>query len=315
MKHWASKKLRFSDKTVMSDPDSLNSSADGAIVCPYCGDTADALMPIEPGMRLRLNKDAQLSSVPDSVCDGCFKMLNKMSSKGATLRSEQQAREQNRLTLWRNRVQLVKQGKAHLAKKNFSEAAVAYEKYIRVLELVYDAKPGELSPELFKDKTRSHELTVIATVYWDLLRIYDTQSAYKDRQYKAAQKLAEFVRYTPIFPQIIRKAETQARVGKNPDAFNKFLILSHAKRPRCFIATAAFSDQEAYGHPVILTLCHFRDHYLRKTSAGRAFIYLYYRLSPKVAATLDQYPALKPSIRAVLTRIANSQFIRNRLNH
>lgn len=295
----------------MSDSPSSAEPTEGVITCPYCGDNVPNLVPIESGMRLRLGQDAQLGSIPDSVCEGCLKILNKMGSKGASLRSEAQAREQNRLMLWRNRVQLVKQAKHHLAKKNFSDSAVAYEKYLRVLEIVYEAKPGELTPELFKNQARAQEMTVIASVYWDLMRIYDTHATYKERQYKAAAKLAEFVRFTPVFPHIMRKAESQARTAKNPDAFQKFLRMSNSKRPRCFIATSAF---DGYGYDVVWTLCDFRDEYLRRSTAGRRLISLYYRTSPRVAAALDRHPAWKPFIRAALTRIAKSDFVRNRLN-
>jgi hypothetical protein len=288
-----------------------NSVTEGIITCPYCGDTVSQLVAIESGMKLRLNREAQLESVPDEVCDGCLKILNKMISKGAALRFEVQAKEQNRLMLWRNRVQLVKQAKVHLSKKNFSDAAVAYEKYLRVLEIVYETKPGELSPDLFKNQARAQEMTVITSVYWDLMRIYDTHATYRERQYKAAQKLAEFVRFTPVFPHIIRKAESQTRQAKNPEAFQKFLKLSNANRPRCFIATAAF---DGYGHPTIWQLCRFRDQFLRHSGWGRIAIYHYYRCSPGIAAFLDRNPALKPFVRAALTQIAKCKFVRKRLN-
>lgn len=295
----------------MSNAASNAEAAEGVITCPYCGDNVPNLVPVEAGMKLRLGQDAQIGTLPDQVCEGCVKILNKMSSKGAALRSEAQAREQNRLMLWRNRVQLVKQAKHHLAQKNFSDAAVAYEKYLRVLEIVYETKPGELGPELFKNQARAQEMTVIASVYWDLMRIYDTHPTYKDRQYKAAAKLAEFVRFTPVFPHIMRKAEAQTRQAKNPDAFQKFLKLSNSKRPRCFIATSAF---DGYGRDVVWTLCDFRDGYLRRSPTGRALILLYYRHSPRIATALDRNPAWKPFIRAALTQIAKSTFVRKRLN-
>lgn len=302
---------------------------DGVITCTYCGDNVPTLVPIETGMKLRLSKETQIGTVPDAVCEGCLKILLKMVSKGAALRSEQQAKEQNRLLLWRNRVQLVKQAKLYLSQKNFSDAAVAYEKYLRVLEIVYETKPGEMSPDLFKNQARAQEMTVIASVYWDLMRIYDTHPSYRERQYKAAQKLAEFVRYTPIFPHVMRKAESQRRQAKNPDAFAKFLKLSNSKRPRCFIATSAFSniavtsgagiDTSAFlsaneVHPVIDDLCRFRDQFLKLSPSGRAIVRFYYKHSPSIAAWLDRHPSLKPVVRAALTAVARSRFVRNRLN-
>lgn len=269
------------------------------------------LVTIETGMKLRLSRDAQVSDVPEQVCDGCLKVLTKMISKGAALRNDLIAKEQNRLNMWKSRVQMVKQAKAFLAQKNYSDAAIAYEKYLRILELVYELDPGELSPDLFKNQARAPEMTVIATVYWDLLRVYDTHQTYRERQMKAASKLAEFVRFTPIFPHVIRKAESYARTAKNPDAFRKFLQLSNANRPRCFIATAAFDHKPS---SVVSDLCRFRDQYLLRSTHGQAFVELYYRVSPPIAVYLDRHPAWKPHIRAALTRIASSRFVKNRLN-
>lgn len=288
-----------------------SSSEDGILTCPYCQDSVTSLIRVDTGMRLRLQEVAQLSPAPESVCEGCHRILSKTVSKGAVLRAEQQAKEQNRILLWKNRVALVKQAKALLAKKNYSDAAVAYEKYLRVLEIVYEKKPGELNPEMFSNQTRAQEITVISTVYWDLMRIYDTHPRYKDRQMKTADKLAQFVRFTPIFGHIMRKAESQTRQAKNPEAFRRFLKLSNAKRPRCFIATAAFNGQRTQ---TVEVLCQFRDHYLKNTRTGRKFITCYYAVSPSLAATLDRYPLLKPAVRKVLTFVAESKFVRNNLN-
>lgn len=294
----------------MSQAAAEQANDDGLITCPYCGDNVPALVPIETGMRLRLQDTGAASEVPEAVCDGCVKVLSKNISKGAALRAEQVAKEQNRIMLWRNRVNLVKQAKQQLSMKNYADAAVAYEKYLKVLEIVYEVGAGELSPENFKKEQRTQELTVIASVYWDLMRVYDTHPTYRERQMRAAEKLAEFVRFTPVYPHIIRRAESNVRTSKNPEAFKKFLRLSNANRPRCFIATSAFE----FRSPEVDALCRFRDQYLRNRNFGRRLIRVYYRLSPSVASWLDRHPALKPAARKLLTWVAESNFVRNRLN-
>jgi hypothetical protein len=183
--------------------------------------------------------------------------------------------------------------------KAFSDAAVAYEKYIKVLEVVFDAKSGELTPELFKDSARTQELTVVASVYWDLLRIYDTSERYGDRQAGAAQKLAHFLKFTPIYPDIIRKAEAFQKTAKNPNVLKAFLKAAQEDKGRCFIATAAFE----YESPEVLLLKKFRDDYLMKHSSGRLFVKTYYRLSPAIAQVLDKYSSLRHPTRLVLRRI------------
>ena len=188
-----------------------------------------------------------------------------------------------------------------MTNKMFSDAAVTYEKYIKILEVVFDSKPGELTPEMFKEAARTQELTVVALVYWDLLRIYDTSEKYGERMNRASQKLALFLRFTPIYPDIIRKAEVFQRSAKNPAAIRDFLKAAGADKGRCFIATSAF--ESPFALPV-LQLSNFRDQSLARTAVGRLFIASYYRLSPPIAAILDRYPKLKPPIRLILQEIA-----------
>ncbi|MES2855879.1 MAG: hypothetical protein V4692_08445, partial [Bdellovibrionota bacterium] len=207
---------------------SESEATEGIISCPYCHDSVPNLVRIEPGMKLRLQEHAKINPAPEAVCDGCYKMMAKMVSKGAALRAEAQSKEQNRLMLWKNRVGLVKQAKVYITQKNFAEAAVSFEKYLRVLEIVYDVKAGLLSPDLFKGESKGQEMTVITSVYWDLMRVYDTNPRYIERQMKAADKLAEFARFTPIFPHIMRKAESQTRSAKHPEAFKRFIKLSNS---------------------------------------------------------------------------------------
>lgn len=275
------------------------SAPDGATTCQYCGDTVPSLMSISAAMRATLKQNPELSSVPDSVCAGCHGILSKMISMGAVLRSKAQAKEQNRLQLWRNRVSLVRKAKDHLAQREYGESAVYFEKYLRVLELVYDKKPGELSPDLFSTEARRQEMTVVTSVYWDLMRIYDQSPRYKDRQMASAIKLAEFVRFTPIYGHIMRKAESMTRTSKSPDVFKHFVKISNKNRPRCFIATAAFEGAQ---DPTIEILRVYRDRVLRRHPIGRRFTRLYYRYSPPIAQIVDYGPAPVRSVLRFLFR-------------
>jgi hypothetical protein len=65
----------------------------------------------------------------------------------------------------------------------------------------------------------------------------------------------------------------------------------------CFIATAA------YGSPLdshLDTLRGFRDQYLETNPLGSAFVSLYYKVSPPMAAFIEKHPTLKPIVRAGL---------------
>jgi M6 family metalloprotease-like protein len=65
----------------------------------------------------------------------------------------------------------------------------------------------------------------------------------------------------------------------------------------CFIATAAYGSIMA---PEVRTLRIFRDEVLLENPAGRAFVALYYRCSPPIAARIAQHPALRFAARFAL---------------
>ena len=68
----------------------------------------------------------------------------------------------------------------------------------------------------------------------------------------------------------------------------------------CFIATAAFGS---YLHPKVQILRTFRDEYLLRSPPGRAFVKLYYRLSPPIADVVSRHEGLRTVFRVLLTPV------------
>lgn len=68
----------------------------------------------------------------------------------------------------------------------------------------------------------------------------------------------------------------------------------------CFIATAAFGS---YLHPKVQILRDFRDNYLVTNPAGRAFVKLYYALSPPVAEVIGRHESLRAICRVLLAPV------------
>lgn len=272
-------------------------------ICPRCGTEATELISLPPALAAKLQASGQ--SVPGTICTPCISELKNSVTRaaGGVLLAQERAAEQHRLHLWKSRVLLIKKARALMAQKMYADAAVSYEKYLKILQIVFQCKKGEqLTPDMFKESARTSELTVVASVYWDLLRIYDTHERYAERQMTAAKQLAAFVRYTPIFPDVIKRAEAFVKQAKKPEAVKHFLKKAVESRPRCFIATSAFESPLAVE---VQILRHFRDNHLRRYFWGRNFIHIYYRNSPKIAAFLDRYPSLKPAVRALLRAFIN----------
>ncbi len=69
-------------------------------------------------------------------------------------------------------------------------------------------------------------------------------------------------------------------------------------RRDCFIASAA------YGTPMaeeVQVLREFRDGFLLTNRPGQAFVEFYYTISPSISGLIDEYPGLRPIVRAALT--------------
>lgn len=270
--------------------------------CPQCGNEFSELQIPEKDLVDKFREKDSSFSVPEQACRSCLNDLRKQAyGVGGVFIAQQKAMEQKKQELWRGRVNFVKSGHNFMNKQLFSDAAVSYEKYIRTLEIVFDCESGQLSPQIFKEQAKTAELTVITGVYWDLVRIYDTSDKYADRQKVAANQLAKFIGYTPIYAELIRKAQNFLKKGaRNPEVIKNFLKAAGQKHGRCFIATSAFEIPLAHE---ILVLKKFRDDKLKSSKMGRKFITIYYKVSPAIACHLDRHKYLKPAVRTVLRAV------------
>lgn len=222
------------------------------------------------------------------------------SSKFRGILEVEKAKEAYKARLWKNRVAFVRKGNLCMKNKIYSDAAVSYEKYLKILEMLYECGPNGLTPEMLKDSARTTELSVISTVYWDLLRIYDSSDNYTHRQKVAADKLAKFALYTPLFVDILKKAQQFQRVARHPEVVKSFISKTKKNKTKCFIATEAFEYPMANE---VQFLRRFRDETLYHNVHGRKFICWYYQHSPRIANFLSQNPSLKPVVRFSLRAI------------
>lgn len=268
------------------------------VKCPSCSLSVSEVYPVEMALRERILKYNPGFKINDEMCKACINDLRKKNfGAGEMFLEKDKALHDRKQKLWQSRVPLVRNGQAMMSNKLYSDAAVCYEKYLRVLELTFDCKPGQLSPESLKESAKTAELTVIAGTYWDLLRIYDSNSKYLDRQKHSAVQLAKFINYTPIYPDVLKKAGIFLKQAKHPDVVKMFIAHAKLKRTRCFIATSAFEIPVSVE---VQFLRSYRDRILKGSFLGRKFILLYYSVSPTIASFLDHQVWLKPMVRVLL---------------
>ncbi len=251
---------------------------------------------VDTGLKVAL-KTIGVEEIPESVSEEEYEELSGKVSQGVRLRMQAKAKEQNMVMMWKSRVNLIKHARQCMTQKDFSSAAVAYEKYIKVLEMVYNLKPGDISPNIFNKSAKSKELTVITSVYWDLVRIYDTSPSYGPRMDRAVTKLIEFLPFSTVYPQIIKAAQSFQKGAKNPDAIRRLLKSVKASRGGCFIATYAYDD--AF-HNDLAVLRKFRDEQLSESWAGRCFISIYYFFAPRLILYFPKHASIKNLIKSFI---------------
>lgn len=268
------------------------------VKCPQCKQEVQEVIPIDIELRNRIQEMNLEFSTDEEICRACISAIRrKATTSGGILMAQEKAKDDRKVKLWKSRTSLLRQGHTQMANRLYSEAAISYEKYLKLVEMVFESAKGQLTPQMFKEAAKTSELTVISGVYWDLVRVYDTSDQYGDRQKHAAKQLAAFVPFTPIFPDIVKKALIFQRQARHPEIVKQFLSAANAKRSRCFIATSAFNSPIQHE---VLVLRQFRDHRLRKMAWGRQFIKVYYAYSPAVACFLDKHAYIKPFVRALL---------------
>lgn len=79
----------------------------------------------------------------------------------------------------------------------------------------------------------------------------------------------------------------------------KFEQAKNAPREGCYIATAVYGG---YDQPEVLRLRQYRDEVLKQTAIGRAFIKIYYFVSPRLAEKLKKPSWINRTVRSLLDR-------------
>lgn len=269
--------------------------------CPSCKNDAAELVNLDEAFRKNLSEQLGITA-PPSVCQNCYANYDKKLRNHADKETRRAGKEASRLSLWRRRVDIMRDARDRFANKDFSGAVVSYEKYLRVIEMIYDVKPNMLRVTFFNNTARAKELVLITSTYWDLVRIYDQSDRFSTRFQQCAEKLTEFLPHTPMYHEILHRIQDHKKIAKHKDVFQKIYKQVQKKKKRCFIATAAFENGE---DPTVQLLCSFRDDVLTHNWAGKAFTRTYYIMSPPVAQVLDHSPFLRSLTRKALIQLAS----------
>ena len=267
------------------------------VTCPICRLKVHQLFPIDAQLTQHIKKIGW-KKIPQKICSNCYKKLSKKISGNLAGGSRGlSAHERNRALIWRNRTVILKKAQKLFEQKVFVRSIANFEKYLRIVEAANGKKEGELTPEIFNKSTRSRELTIVTSVYWHLLRIYDMNDKYEKQLLHAAEKFSAFLPYSYIYNEIIRKSKHFIKSSRNQKVFKNCFRLAKRSHKRCFIATSAFHSTQALE---VVRLRQFKQEYLETNIWGRKFIDVYNKVSPVLAEALNKTSFLKPFVRGIL---------------
>lgn len=215
-----------------------------------------------------------------------------------------QAEEERRRQILKRRIEVATAGvKAYKAKK-MADAVKSFQTYLKILEDWKEVGKGGLTPAVFDRKRDLHELLLISSIYWDLVKLYDrTKSADKKKDFLLyLDKFVLFSKGMPYFPlcaENLRKYISNGSPRNTSDLKRAYRNLTGAK---CFIATSLIDVIDPMTLP---RLQGFRDRVLLRSRMGRWFVQAYYGVGPALARGLDHSPdVLRRSVAGILDRVA-----------
>lgn len=108
--------------------------------------------------------------------------------------------------------------------------------------------------------------------------------------------------YNNVFDEDF-EVERLYRLTQSPEVREAVERIEKAQAGGCYIATMAYGD---YDHPSVIVLRRFRDDRLMQSAIGRAFVSLYYKVSPHLVSWFQDKPKSNTFIRSVLDRIVST---------
>ena len=232
------------------------------------------------------------------ICEKCSsKRFSSKVRKGIQEAFERQ-QEQRRKEAWRFRIDIAKRGVLLFDKGKLPEALKSFRDYISILENRFGVETGGLHLAAFDLKKDAGEVLLIAGIFWDMAKIYDHMKGHQGEMRHCLNKFIEFSIDRPhiiLSSEAIRKYVSSGKCVNIEDFKNAHILLTR-HLAKCFIATAVFGPTSAE----VETLRRFRDTRLAPHFAGRAFIRVYYTVSPTIAHALIKAPLAAIPVRFVL---------------
>jgi hypothetical protein len=267
-------------------------------VCQHCYRHDVALLPIPPGVLLVLKNHGIIDSQPPVACQFCIDDFTKFRNSPTIYMEKFRVEMEVKAKLWRERVNLIKEGQRFMTLEAWADALKKYSQYIETIEKCLGVSFREITAPMFAKHGRHEELNTFAIVLWDIVMLLDRVGSAELQLY--AYKFVQVGQTSISRKMLIHSMKKYRRKANNKKLFKQMITDMQTNRG-CFIATYVFDN--AYADEV-MQLRKFRDEVLQGSVLGRIFIYCYYRLSPWLILLIPKNLARARLVRKALRRIA-----------
>lgn len=236
------------------------------------------------------------------------KLSNNMAERAQAVRDRieremERAREEKKREQMQRRIEIARVGLKSFEQKDYKDAIRNFLLYLSIMNEMKKIPDRTLNPTHFNIKTDVHEVLLISTVYWHLLKIYDRIQG--DSSVDFNHFLNQFVLFTRGMPFQPLAAETMRkyiRAGKPKHKTEFKAAYKMITGSSCFVVTSLMDLTE---DGTLESLRSFRDQTLSRTLTGKAMIRVYYGVGPALASLMDRAPeSLRKKAAKALDRLA-----------
>lgn len=153
-------------------------------------------MDVPSDLQLKLLDISLSESAYTRTCTKCLGTLKRGAVNPKELQHSKKAEDAQKQAMWSSRGDLLKQAYQALKENHFANASKNFEAYIRILEVVFDQKPGNLNPDHFREMNKIDEMKTLVLVYWELTQIFDGKNERLTDEY--CNQLGKFGRCSPL---------------------------------------------------------------------------------------------------------------------
>jgi hypothetical protein len=192
-------------------------------------------MDVPSELQLKLLDISLAESMYSQTCADCLRLLRRGATNPNEFKHSKQVEDQQKQSMWSSRGDLIKRAQQALKESHWSNATKNFEGYIHVLEVVFDQKPGKLTPDHFRELNKIEEMKSLILVLWELIQIHDGKNERLMDEY--CNQLGKFGQCSPLkltmldkikeydtkatFKKYLRRTEKQLR-GESGGLFGIF---------------------------------------------------------------------------------------------